>query len=42
MDIDAADAFKTGGGQILRLSDAEAARWVKALEPMIANWKKIW
>jgi TRAP-type transport system periplasmic protein len=40
MDIEAADAFKAGGGQILQLTDAEAARWKKAVEPTIAAFKK--
>jgi TRAP-type transport system periplasmic protein len=40
MDIEAADAFKAGGGQILPLTDAEAAKWAKAVEPVITAWKK--
>ena len=34
------DYFKSQGGQIVSLSDAETARWVKAVEPVIAAYKK--
>ena len=40
MDIEARDLFKSGGGQIIPLSDAEAAKWVKAVEPIIGSYKK--
>jgi TRAP-type C4-dicarboxylate transport system substrate-binding protein len=40
MDIEARDLFKSGGGQVIPLSDAEAARWVKAVEPIIGSYKK--
>jgi TRAP-type transport system periplasmic protein len=40
MDIEGRDLFKSGGGQILALTDAEAARWVKAAEPVFADYKK--
>jgi TRAP-type C4-dicarboxylate transport system substrate-binding protein len=40
MDIEGMDLFKTKGGQIFSLSDAEAARWVKAVEPVIDAYKK--
>jgi len=40
MDIGARDFFKGQGGQIIPLSDAEAARWVKAVEPIIGSYKK--
>jgi TRAP-type transport system periplasmic protein len=40
LDIDSIGYFKSMGGQILQLSDAEAARWKKAVEPVIANYKK--
>ncbi len=37
MDMEARDLFKSGGGQVIPLSDAEAARWIKAVEPVY--WK---
>jgi TRAP-type transport system periplasmic protein len=40
IDIEGADYFKKQGGQILSLTDAEAARWVKAAEPVVAEFKK--
>jgi TRAP-type C4-dicarboxylate transport system substrate-binding protein len=40
MDIEGSDLFKSTGGQILTLTDAEAARWVKAVEPVIGAYKK--
>jgi TRAP-type transport system periplasmic protein len=40
IDIEGADFFKKQGGQIINISDAEAARWVKAAEPVIAEFKK--
>ena len=40
IDIEAADFFKKQGGQIINLSDAEAARWVKAAEPVVEEFKK--
>jgi len=40
MDIDARDFFKNQGGQVITLPDAEAARWVKAVEPIIGDYKK--
>ena len=40
MDIEARDLFKSGGGQVIPLSDVEAARWVKAAEPIIGAYKK--
>ena len=40
MDIEARDLFKSGGGQVIPLSDSEAARWVKAVEPIIGAYKK--
>lgn len=40
MDIEGIDLFKSGGGQIFTLTDTEAARWVKAIEPVIAAYKK--
>lgn len=40
MDIEGVDLFKGGGGQIFPLAAAEAARWVKAVEPVITAYKK--
>jgi TRAP-type C4-dicarboxylate transport system substrate-binding protein len=40
MDIEGRDVFKAAGGQILALSDAEAARWIKAVEPVVGAYKK--
>lgn len=40
MDIEGLDLFKSTGGQVLSLSDAEAGKWVKAEEPVIDAYKK--
>jgi len=40
MDIEGRDALKSAGGQIIPLSDPEAARWVKSVEPIIGAYKK--
>jgi TRAP-type transport system periplasmic protein len=40
MDIEGAAAFKTAGGQMITLSDAEAAKWIKAVQPIFAAYKK--
>lgn len=40
MDIEGADLFKSGGGQIFFLTNTEAAKWVKAVEPVIEAYKK--
>ena len=40
MDIEGADVFKAAGGQTFFLADAEAARWVKAVEPVLNGYKK--
>jgi TRAP-type transport system periplasmic protein len=40
MDLEGTNLFKSVGGQILPLSDAEAARWIKAVEPVMAAYKK--
>jgi TRAP-type C4-dicarboxylate transport system substrate-binding protein len=40
MDIEGVDLFKSKGGQMIYLSNAEAAKWIKAVEPVIANYKK--
>ena len=40
MDIEGMDLFKSKGGQVINLSDAEAARWIKAVEPVIGDYRK--
>ena len=40
MDIEGAEVFKAAGGQTFFLTDAEAARWVKAVEPVLNGYKK--
>ncbi len=40
IDIEGGDWFKKQGGQILPLSDAESAKWVKAAQPVIGDFKK--
>ena len=40
MDIEGRDVFKAAGGQIIDLSDAEAAKWIKAVQPVFAAYKK--
>ncbi len=40
MDIEGIEALKSQGGQMLPLSDAETERWIRAVEPIIAEYKK--
>jgi TRAP-type transport system periplasmic protein len=40
MDIEGRDLFTSGGGQMVYLSDAETAKWIKAVEPVIGEYKK--
>ncbi len=40
IDIEGREFLKSNGGQVLTLPDAEAARWVKASEPVVASFKK--
>ncbi|HUL20895.1 MAG TPA: TRAP transporter substrate-binding protein [Thermodesulfobacteriota bacterium] len=40
MDIEGVDAFKSQGGQVIPLADAEVAKWKKAVEPVVADYKK--
>jgi TRAP-type C4-dicarboxylate transport system substrate-binding protein len=40
MDIEGRDVFKAAGGQMIELSDAEAAKWIKAVQPIFAAYKK--
>jgi len=40
IDIEGWEYFTKQGGQILPISDAEAARWIKATQPVIDDYKK--
>jgi TRAP-type C4-dicarboxylate transport system substrate-binding protein len=40
MDIEGRDLFTSKGGQMISLSDSEAARWIKAVEPIFGDYKK--
>jgi TRAP-type C4-dicarboxylate transport system substrate-binding protein len=40
MDIQGRDFFTSKGGQMIDLSEAEAERWKKAVEPVIGNYKE--
>jgi TRAP-type C4-dicarboxylate transport system substrate-binding protein len=40
MDIEGRDLFTSKGGQVITLSDAEAAKWVKAVEPIFGDYKR--
>jgi len=40
IDIEGREFFLKQGGQIIPISDAEAARWIKATEPVIDDYKK--
>jgi TRAP-type C4-dicarboxylate transport system substrate-binding protein len=40
MDIEGKDLFTSKGGQVIPLSDSEAARWIKAVEPIFGDYKK--
>ena len=37
IDREGVEFFKQHGGQVIQLSDAEAKKWEKAVEPVIAN-----
>jgi TRAP-type C4-dicarboxylate transport system substrate-binding protein len=39
MDIEGRDLFLSQGGEMIQLSDAEIARWKKAVQPVIAKYK---
>lgn len=39
-DIRGREFLKKNGGQIIELSETESARWVKAVQPVIAEYKK--
>ncbi|NTU60099.1 MAG: TRAP transporter substrate-binding protein, partial [Deltaproteobacteria bacterium] len=40
MDIEGREALKAAKGQIINLSDAEGEKWDKAVDPVIAQYKK--
>jgi TRAP-type C4-dicarboxylate transport system substrate-binding protein len=40
IDIEGRDYFTQQGGQIVPLPDAEGAKWIKAVDPVIADYKK--
>ena len=40
IDIEGREFLKSQGGQVVAISDAESAKWVKAAEPVIADYKK--
>ncbi len=40
MDIEGRDLFTSKGGQMIPLSDAEATKWIKAVEPIFGDYKK--
>ena len=40
IDIEGREWFLKQGGQVLPLSDAESAKWVKAADPVIGDFKK--
>ena len=40
IDIEGRDYFLKQGGQMIPLSDAESAKWVKAVQPVIADFSK--
>jgi TRAP-type C4-dicarboxylate transport system substrate-binding protein len=40
IDIEGREFFLKQGGQMIPLSDAESARWVKAVEPVVVDFKK--
>lgn len=40
IDFGGIEYLKKNGGQVINLSDAEAAKWVKAVQPVIADYKK--
>ncbi len=40
IDFGGIEYLKKNGGQVINLSDTEAAKWVKAVQPVIADYKK--
>jgi TRAP-type C4-dicarboxylate transport system substrate-binding protein len=40
IDLEGVEFLKRQGGQIIPLDDAETARWIKAADPVVADFKK--
>jgi hypothetical protein len=40
VDIQGRDFFLKQGGKTIPISDAESAKWIKAVQPVIAQYKK--
>jgi TRAP-type C4-dicarboxylate transport system substrate-binding protein len=40
IDLEGAEFLKSRGGQILNISDAEGAKWVRAAQPVVTDFKK--
>jgi TRAP-type C4-dicarboxylate transport system substrate-binding protein len=40
IDIEGREALKSQGGQIIPLSDAESAKWIKTVQPVVEEHKK--
>jgi TRAP-type C4-dicarboxylate transport system substrate-binding protein len=40
MDIEGRELFVSKGGEVISLSDAEVAKWIKAVKPVIGEYKK--
>ena len=40
IEIEGKDYFAKQGGHIVPVADAEAAKWIKAVEPVVADYKK--
>ncbi len=40
LEIEGTQFLKSQGGQVIPISDAEAAKWIKASQPVIAEFKK--
>jgi len=40
IDFGGIEYLKKNGGQVINLSDAETAKWVRAVQPVIADYKK--
>jgi len=40
IDVEGLQFFKQRGGQVVQLTEAEASRWQKAVEPVVENYKK--
>lgn len=40
VDLEGLDFFKKQGGQVIPIPEAETQRWIKAVEPVIADYRK--